>query len=252
MLQKAAYHHHDCRGLTPNMHEMLTSFVATKNKIMRKIIVTTFMTMDGVLQAPGGPDEDRTGGFEWGGWQFTYSDETADQAIMKILEADFDLLLGRRTYEIFAAYWPYQKDFIGEKFNRIRKYVAATSPVDTSWQNTIVLKDAVSELKKLKAEDGPNFLVHGSSRLIQTLLANRLVDVLHTVIYPITIGKGKKLFEEGTQPQEWKVTEASVTPGGVFIASYSPGEKLKKGSALPGKVSDAEMARRKKWAQEKD
>lgn len=219
---------------------------------MRKIIVTTFVTMDGVMQAPGGPDEDRTGGFEWGGWQFAYADENAGRAIMKILEGDFDLLLGRRTYEIFAAYWPFQNDFIGEKFNRIRKYVAATSPVDTSWQNTTVLKDVVNELKKLKAEDGPDFLVHGSSRLIQTLLSNHLVDVLHTIVYPITTGKGKKLFEEGTQPQEWKVTEASVTPGGVFIASYTRGEKLRKGIPLPGEISDAELARRKKWKEEEN
>ena len=218
---------------------------------MRKIIVTTFMTLDGVLQAPGGPDEDRTGGFDWGGWQFTYSDEAAGQAIMKILEADFDLLLGRRTYEIFAAYWPYQNDFIGQKFNRISKYVVGTSDIDTSWQNTIQLKDdVVNRLKKLKTEEAPDLLVHGSSRLIQTLLSNHLIDVLHTIVYPITIGKGKKLFEEGTQPQEWKVTQSFVTPGGVSIISYEPGERLKKGAELPGTVSDAEIARREKWMQE--
>ena len=250
-MQKAAYCHYTCRLFTLIVTQGMASFDITKLKNMRKIIVTTFMTLDGVLQAPGGPHEDRTGGFEWGGWQFTYSDETAGHAIMKILETDFDLLLGRRTYEIFAAYWPYQNDFIGQKFSRIRKYVVGTSEVDTSWQNTIQLKDdVVNRLNKLKTEEGPDLLVHGSSRLIQTLLSNHLVDVLHTVVYPITIGKGKKLFEEGTQPQVWKVTRSSVTPGGVSITSYEPGDGLKKGSELPGTISDAEIARRNKWMQD--
>src|SRR5262249_12774798 len=147
---------------------------------MRKIIVTTFMTMDGVLQAPGGPEEDRTNGFKWGGWQFPHSDELSNNAIAKIMSTPFDLLLGRRTYEIFAAYWPYHNGTIGEKFNRINKYVVATTPVDTSWKNSILISgDVVNELKKLKEQGGPDLLVHGSSRLIQTLLANRLVDVLH-------------------------------------------------------------------------
>ena len=250
-MQKAAYYHYTCRLFTLIITHGMTSFDITKLKNMRKIVVTTFMTLDGVLQAPGGPHEDRTGGFEWGGWQFTYSDETAGHAIMKILETDFDLLLGRRTYEIFAAYWPYQSDFIGQKFNRIRKYVVGTSEVDTSWQNTIQLKDdVVNRLNKLKTEEGPDLLVHGSSRLIQTLLSNHLVDVLHTVVYPITIGKGKKLFEEGTQPQVWKVIQSSVTPGGVSITSYEPGVRLKKGSEIPGTISDAEIARRNRWMQD--
>lgn len=215
---------------------------------MRKIIVTSFLTMDGVLQAPGGPDEDTTGGFEWGGWQFSYGDEVSGSAIMKILEAPFDLLLGRRTYEIFAAYWPYQDDFIGEKFSRIKKYVVATTAIGTSWDGTIVIKDdVVNNLKKLKAGDGPDLLVHGSSRLIQTLLANRLIDILHTVTYPITLGRGKKLFEEGTQAQEWLLTESVISPRGCVIASFIPGGVVKPGSYIKGGVSEAELARRKKW-----
>jgi dihydrofolate reductase len=215
---------------------------------MRKIIVTTFMTMDGVLQAPGGPEEDRTNGFKWGGWSFAYADELTNNAITKIMFNPFDLLLGRRTYEIFAAYWPYQNDAIGEKFNRINKYVVATTAIDTSWKNSVLINsDVVNELKKLKAEDGPDLLVHGSSRLVKTLFANNLVDVLHIWTYPITLGKGKKLFEEGTPAQEWQLTESVISTKGVIMASYMPGGEVKSGSYVSDKVSDAEMERRKKW-----
>lgn len=218
---------------------------------MRKIIVTTFMTMDGVLQAPGGPEEDRTNGFKWGGWSFPYADELTNNAITKIMSNPFDLLLGRRTYEIFAAYWPYQNDMIGEKFNRINKYVVATTSIDTSWKNSILIKEnVVSELKKLKEQDGPDLLVHGSSRLAQTLFANHLVDVLHIWTYPITLGKGKKLFEEGTPTQEWKLTDSVISTKGVIMASYVPGGEVKSGSYVPDKVSDAEIERRKKWMEE--
>jgi dihydrofolate reductase len=215
---------------------------------MRKIIVTTFMTMDGVLQAPGGPEEDRTNGFKWGGWSFAYADEHTNHAITKIMSTPFDLLLGRRTYEIFAAYWPYQNDMIGEKFNRINKYVVATTPINTSWKNSVLINsDVENELKKLKAQDGSNLLVHGSSRLVQTLFAHRLVDVLHIWTYPITLGKGKKLFEEGTPTQEWQLTESVISTKGVIMASYVPGGEVKSGSYVADKVSDAEIERRKKW-----
>ena len=219
---------------------------------MRKIIVVTFMTMDGVLQAPGGPDEDRTNGFKWGGWQFPHSDDLTDNALAKIMSIQFDLLLGRRTYEIFAAYWPYQNDnAIGERFNRINKYVVATTPVDLSWKNSILInRDVVNELKKLKKQDAPDLLVHGSSRLAQTLFANHLVDVLHIWTLPITLGKGKKLFEEGTPTQEWKLTESVVSTKGVIMASYLPGGEVKTGSYVPEKVSEAELARRTRWAKE--
>ncbi|HVW58704.1 MAG TPA: dihydrofolate reductase family protein [Puia sp.] len=218
---------------------------------MRKIIVVTFSTMDGVLQAPGGPEEDRTNGFEWGGWQFGYPDELTDNAIARIMSTPFDLLLGRRTYEIFAAYWPYQNDTIGEKFNRINKYVVATTPVDTSWKNSILInRDVVNELKKLKEQGGPDLLVHGSGRLVQTLFANQLVDVLHIWTYPITLGRGKKLFEEGTPTQEWKMTESMISKTGTIIATYVPGGVVKLGSAVPDEASDAEIERRKKWLKE--
>ncbi|HEX2627506.1 MAG TPA: dihydrofolate reductase family protein [Chitinophagaceae bacterium] len=218
---------------------------------MRKIIVATFMTMDGVLQAPGGENEDPTNGFKWGGWQFGYPDEAVDNVLGKIFEKQFDLLLGRRTYEIFAAYWPYNNDAIGELFNRINKYVVATTPIDTSWKNTVLInKDVVNELKKLKSQDGPDLLVHGSSGLAQTLFANHLVDELHTMIYPITLGKGKKLFGEGTPAQEWKMTGSTIGTNGVIIATYVPNGEVKTGTYGPAITSDAELARRKKWAQE--
>jgi dihydrofolate reductase len=218
---------------------------------MRKIIVTTFMTMDGVLQAPGGPEEDPSNGFKWGGWQFHYGGEETNNALGKIMSRPFDLLLGRRTYEIFAAHWPYQNDEIGELFNRINKYVVAITPIDVSWKNsTLISKDVVNELKKLKKQDGPDLLVHGSSGLVQTLLANHLVDVLHTLIYPITLGKGKKLFEDGTQAQQWKMTDSVVSTTGVIVASYVPDGEVKLGSFVPDEVSKAELARREKWRRE--
>lgn len=218
---------------------------------MRKIIVSTFLTMDGVLQAPGGPDEDRTNGFKWGGWMFYYGDDTTEQAMGELMSKPFDLLLGRRTYEIFAAHWPYQKDQIGDLFNRINKYVVATTPIDTSWKNSFLIdKNVVNELKKLKEQDGNDLLVHGSGKLVQTLLANHLVDELHTWIHPITLGKGKKLFEEGTQAQQWKMTRSVVSKTGVIIASYVPDGEVKSGSFIPDKPSEAEMARRKKWEKE--
>ncbi|RFM35430.1 dihydrofolate reductase family protein [Chitinophaga silvisoli] len=216
---------------------------------MRKIIVTTFLTMDGVLQAPGGPDEDPTNGFIWGGWQFGYSDELLRDTLMKIMNNPFDLLLGRRTYEIFAAYWPYNADNpIGEKFNRINKYVVATTPIDTSWAHSILIStDVVNELKKLKEQDGPDLLVHGSGRLIQTLFENHLVDVLYTFTYPLTLGKGKKLFAEGTTAQQWKMTESAISPSGVIMAAYVPDGEVRIGSYVSNETSEAEIKRREKW-----
>lgn len=218
---------------------------------MRKIIIAMHLTMDGVLQAPGGPEEDRSNGFKWGGWSFPYGDEMTENFVGKTMAGPFDLLLGRRTYEIFAAHWPYQDDAIGEMFNRINKYVVATTPVDLSWRNSILInKDVVSELQQLKKQDGPDLFVWGSSELIQTLLSNHLVDVLHTMIFPITLGEGKRLFQDGTVAQEWKLTESAVSAKGVIMASYVPNGEVKQGSYVPDKVSEAELARREKWSRE--
>jgi dihydrofolate reductase len=220
---------------------------------MRKIIVATFMTMDGVLQAPGGPQEDTSGGFKWGGWMFHYTDDLTDNKLAQIMSKPFDLLLGRRTYEIFAAYWPYQNSDhpIAALFNRIRKYVVASTPVDLSWENSVqITGDTVSELQKLKEQDGPDLLVHGSSVLIQTLLANNLIDELHIWTFPVTLGEGRKLFQNGTQAAQWKVTDTVIATTGAIIVSYVPDGDVTLSSLPSDMVSEAEIARREKFAKE--
>jgi len=209
--------------------------------------------MDGVLQAPSGPEEDSSNGFKWGGWSRHYWNELMNNTFGKVMSTPFDLLLGRRTYEIFAAYGPYQNNAVAENFNRIHKYVVATTPVDLSWKNSIqVDKDVVNELKKLKEQDGPDLLVFGSSRLIQTLLSNHMVDVLHVYTFPITLGVGQKLFEEGTQAQQWKLTESVVSIKGVILASYVLDGEVQMDALTADEVSKTELARarREKWGQE--
>jgi len=230
------------------------SFVLKQKEIvMRKIIVATFLTMDGVMQAPGGPQEDTRNGFSWGGWMFPFSDHIVNEAIGALFTTPFELLLGRRTYEIFSAHWPYQNDQIGEIFNRIRKYVVATTPVDTSWHNsTLISSDVVNELKRLKGEDGPDLLVHGSATLVQTLLANNLVDELHTLTFPITLGKGIKLFQQGTQPTRWRLIASAVSSTGALIGSYIPDGDVPTGSFVPDNPSESEIARRKRWLGEEE
>lgn len=218
---------------------------------MRKIIVAAFLTMDGVMQAPGGPQEDTRNGFAWGGWMFHFSDHIVNEAIGGLFTNPFELLLGRRTYEIFSAHWPYQNDHIGEVFNRIRKYVVATKPVDASWHNsTVISGNVVNELQKLKEQEGPNLLVHGSATLVQTLLANNLVDELHTLTFPVTLGSGIKLFQQGTQPMRWQLITSAVSTTGALIGSYIPGGDVPTGSFVPDNPSEAEIARRKRWAGE--
>ena len=218
---------------------------------MRKIIVATFLSMDGVMQAPGGPQEDTRNNFTWGGWMAPFSDHITDEAVGALFTTPFELLLGRRTYEIFAAHWPYQNDHIGEIFNRIKKFVVATTPVDTSWHNsTLISSDVVNQLKKLKEEDGPDLLVHGSATLVQTLLANNLVDELHTLTFPITLGRGIKLFQDGTQPARWRLIASAVSTTGALIGTYIPDGNVPTGSFVPEHPSEAEIARRKRWLAE--
>lgn len=199
---------------------------------MKKIIVCTFLTMDGVMQGPGGPDEDTSGNFPWGGWTVPYWDEVMDEEMKRQTAAPYDLLLGRHTYGIFAAYWPYREnDPMADLFNSINKYVAATTPVDLSWKGSMLLQGDVAEaLKTLKAQDGPDLLVWGSGKLVHTLLEHQLVDILHAWIYPVTLGTGKKLFTEGTRPQQWKLASSVVSPSGVIIASYQPNGEVQTGS----------------------
>jgi dihydrofolate reductase len=203
---------------------------------MRKIIACLFLTMDGVIQSPGAPDEDPKNNFKWGGWSFPHWDDTMNQSMAKITAEPYDLLLGRRTYEIFAAFWPHQQnDPTSETFNKVEKYVVATSDVDTSWVNTSpITGNVVQELEKLKASDGPDLLVYGSADLCQTLFEYHLIDVLHTWTFPVTLGSGQRLFEKGTQPEQWKLADAVVSSTGVIMASYSPDGDVKTGSMSGG------------------
>jgi dihydrofolate reductase len=219
---------------------------------MRKIIITTFVTLDGVLQAPGGPEEDPTNGFTWGGWAANYWDELMGNVMNEFMTLPFDLLLGRRTYEIFAAHWPYIKnDPVAEKFNKTGKYVISHKPMELTWQNSaLITGDVAAELRKLKGQSGNDLWVHGSGNLIQTLLANNLVDTLYAWIFPVTIGKGKRLFAEGTKPQGLKLVESKTSTTGVIIATYERGE-LATGSFALENPTDAELARRKRLADER-
>ena len=219
---------------------------------MRKLIIPVYMTMDGIVQAPGGPQEDPTNNFGWGGWMFHYTDPTLDEKLAALAAEPYDLLLGRRTYEIFAAYWPYQQhNPMADLFNKIEKYVVATTAIDTSWENsTLISRNVVEEIKILKAQEKPNLLVWGSRKLIQTLFKYQLVDVLQIWTCPLTLGHGKKLFEEGTQPQNWKLIDSVVSKTGVIVASYVPNGEVELGSFSAEEVNEKERIRRQKLISE--
>ncbi len=190
------------------------------------------VSLDGVMQAPGSPREDTSGGFKYGGWTVPYSDESFGKIINKELSVPFDLLLGRRTYEIWVPFWPKQKAGpIATPFNKARKYVVSDKKIDLGWKESILIhNDVVAKIKALKKEDGPQFHVWGSSVLIQTLLKNNLVDELRLRIYPVTIGTGKRLFGDGTMPAAFKLMDSQALPSGVILANYKRGGELKTGS----------------------
>jgi dihydrofolate reductase len=195
---------------------------------MRKIIVITMLTLDGVMQAPGGSKEDTAEGFKYGGWEMPYNDDHMWQILSEQIGRPLDLLLGRKTYDIFASYWPHQDGEIADAFNKATKYVVTHSEDTSDWEKTVAIKgDVVEEIKKLKAEDGPDLQVHGSANLIQTLLKNNLVDRLELKIYPLTLGTGKRLFADGTIPQSWKLTKSEVGSNGVMYANYEPAGEVK-------------------------
>jgi len=182
------------------------------------------------MQAPGGKGEDPSGGFDLEGWTVPYFDEAVGTAMEKQMTPPSDLLLGRKTYEIFAAYWPsHESDWPG--VNSATKYVVSDTRTDSLWDNTVFIKNnVVEEIRRLKQQDGSDLQVHGSSNLIQTLLANDLVDELWLKIFPVTLGKGKRLFGEGTVPSAFKLTESKMAPSGVIIASYKRDGEVKLGS----------------------
>src|ERR1700733_11331989 len=200
---------------------------------MRRIIVAPFASLDGVMQAPGGPNEDPTGGFAFGGWTAPHFDDALGASMGEIFGRPFDLLLGRKTYDIFAAHWPYvtdPNDPIAGLFNRVTKYVASRTNPKLAWQNSQWLgRDTVAALKKLKGEDGPDLLVQGSSELIQTLWQNGLVDEFAVLMFPVVLGKGKRLFGNGTMPGGLKLIKSRSFPTGVIVANYQPDGAVKTG-----------------------
>src|SRR3984893_4656543 len=198
---------------------------------MRKLIVLTFVTLDGVMQAPGGPEEDPSGGFKYGGCSMPLFDDAVGQAMSEQMGHPFDLLLCRKTYDIFAGFWPHATDPTGDAINRATKYVVTHRPVSTDWKKTVPIDgDVVGKIKKVKQEDGPELQVHGSSNLIQTLLENDLVDELWLKIYPITLGTGKRLFGEGSIPAAFTLREAKTTPKGIIVASFERAGDVQTGS----------------------
>lgn len=219
---------------------------------MRKVIAATFVSLDGVMQAPGGPEEDPTGGFKHGGWSFNYWDDAMGQAMDKIFGAPFDLLLGRKTYEIFAAHWPHIEggDPIAAAFNTVTKYVATSSSAPLTWKNSVALRDAATDVARLKRQDGPNLLIQGSSVLIQTLLAKDLIDEFHLLVFPLVLGPGKKLFGEGAKPVGLKLVDTKVSTTGVTMSTYERAGAVETGSFALEKPTDAEIARREKMKRE--
>jgi dihydrofolate reductase len=216
---------------------------------MRKIIVASFTSLDGVMQAPGGPQEDPTGGFTFGGWTFPHFDQALGGAMGEIFGRPFDLLLGRKTYEIFAAHWPNvtdPNDPIAGLFNKVTKYVASRSKPKLAWQNSQWLgDDVVASLNKLKGKDA-DLVVQGSGDLIQTLWKNGLVDELSVLTFPVVLGKGKRLFGSGTTPSGLKLVKSQSFPTGVIVASYRPDGAVRTGSFQLADPTEAELERRRK------
>ena len=194
---------------------------------MRKIIVISMITLDGVMQAPGGPEEDTSEGFKYGGWTVPYFDDVAGKVMEKQMKPA-DLLLGRKTFEIFAGYWPsHENEWPG--ISEVTKYVMSRTMKKPDWKNSVFLEN-LEEIEKLKHSEGPDIQVWGSGKLIQTLLENDLVDELWLKIFPVTLGKGKKLFDNGTIPAAFTLIESVVTPSGVIIVSYMRDGKVKTGT----------------------
>lgn len=222
---------------------------------MRKIIVGAQVSIDGVMQAPGGPTEDPTKGFKFGGWAMPYFNQEFGEEIDRLFKETFDLLLGRKTYEIFAGYWPYQdKDpdngGIARLFNGITKYVVSRSgDVDTSWERSVVLRD-LAGVKRLKQEDGPNLVTQGSTELVHALLANDLVDAISIFTLPVVLGGGKKLFADGSAPHAFKLAKSRVSPNGLIVGHYEREGAVKTADTMTNAPSEREIARQERITRE--
>ena len=219
---------------------------------MRKLIVSAFVSLDGIMQAPGGPEEDPTGGFEYGGWTFPYWDEVTDGALGGIFARPYDLLLGRMTYDIFAAYWPFQKDSpIGDQFNAVTKYVATSGTDPLTWANSVKLEgDVLEAVARLKEGDGPDLLTQGSAMLVRALLARGLVDELSLFVLPLLLGKGKRWVDETAKPGEFALVSSVTSTTGVIVSRYRPSGPVRTGSFAQVEPSEAELARREKMKKE--
>ena len=219
---------------------------------MRKIIVGAFVSMDGVMQAPGGPTEDPTKGFKFGGWEMPYFAQESREELDRLFKEKFDLLLGRKTYEIFAGYWPYKNapGRIAKLFNEIKKYaVSRSGEVDTSWQGSVLLRD-IADVKRLKQEDGPNLVTQGSTELVHALLANDLVDAMSIFTVPVVLGGGKKLFADGSAPHSFKLTGSRVSSAGVLVGHYERGGEIKIVDGALDSPSKREIARQERIKRE--
>jgi dihydrofolate reductase len=222
---------------------------------MRKIIVGAQVSLDGVMQAPGGPWEDPTKGFTFGGWVMPYFDEVFGEEIDHVLTENCDLLLGRKTYEIFAGYWPYYDETasagrIAKLFTRIKKYLVSRSgDVDTSWQGSMLLRD-IDDVERLRAEDGPNLVTQGSTELVHALLANDLVDAISIFTIPVVLGGGKRLFADGAAPHSFNLTRSRVSTTGLLIGHYERAGGIAIGDTAFDAPSDAERARRERMKRE--
>jgi dihydrofolate reductase len=212
---------------------------------MRELVVSSFVTLDGVMQAPGGPEEDPSGGFEHGGWSFGYWDEQMEEAMGEWMSKPYELVLGRRTYEIFAAHWPHIDEPPAEQFNATTKHVASTTLKELEWQNSKLIEGDVAEgIRALKQEDGPELQVHGSANLIQTLLEHDLVDEFRLMIFPLVLGTGKRLFDGGAVPAGLELNSSQTSSTGVITATYRTGAEIKYGSFAAEEPSEAELKRR--------
>jgi len=212
---------------------------------MRILAVNTFVSLDGVMQAPGGPDEDPTGGFELGGWGVTYMDEEMMGQVAE--SAPYELLLGRGTYEIFAAHWPYDEGPIADQLNGTRKHVASTTLEEAEWNNSTLIKGDVADyVARLKSQEGPEIQVHGSPGLIQTLLEHDLIDEFRMWIFPLVIGTGKRFFGDGTIPAALKLVDSKVSKTGVTINTYKRAGEIDTGSFEFDEPTEAELERRRR------
>ncbi|MEZ5651283.1 MAG: dihydrofolate reductase family protein [Burkholderiaceae bacterium] len=218
---------------------------------MRKLIAATFVSLDGIMQAPGGPDEDPSGGFTFGGWTFAYFDDAMDLSAAGFDAPGRELVLGRRTYEIFEAYWPYQPADhpIAASFNATRKHVASRTLKSLDWHNATLLGDDVTAaIAALKATAGPDLQVIGSGNLLQTLQAASLVDQFHVWTYPVLLGRGKRLFGEHIRPSALRLVRSQTSAAGVVMSTYEPDGDVRPGSFVESEPSEKELARRRKMA----